>query len=231
MLTGYVVALVSEAGTVPDHSTARVRAAGPGPARAERAARALLKGGAMALVSWGCAGGLDPALAPGALVLPRFVRSRDGRIFPLHRDWHRAALAALSALPLTAVEMLVESTAPCSTPAAKRSLRAACEAAITDMESAGVARVAAAAGVPLLVVRAIVDPVDESLSAATLAGIDAGGRSRPWRVAARLMRNPLELPAVVRTASHYRQALDSLTRAASLLCDAAAQSPVPGKSG
>lgn len=224
MATGYVVALVSEARTVPDHPTVRVLTAGPGPARAERAARALLDGGATALVSWGCAGGLDPALSPGTLVLPRTVCSRDGSIFPIHRAWHEAALMALSRMLPVNVDPLVESTAPCPSSAAKRSLRVVNDAAVTDMESAGVARVAAAAGAPLLVVRAIVDPAEEGLTAATLAGIDAGGRSRTWRVARELTRNPVDLPAVVRTAWHYWRALDSLTRAARLLSDAAVRS-------
>ena len=43
-------------------------------------ARSLIEAGATALASWGMAGGLDPALSAGAILLPSEVLGPDGRI-------------------------------------------------------------------------------------------------------------------------------------------------------
>src|SRR5579871_5227035 len=54
---------------------------GMGGALAAGAARRLLEAGAAALMSFGLAGGLDPALGAGAVVLPREIVSRGGARF------------------------------------------------------------------------------------------------------------------------------------------------------
>ena len=58
-----------------------VEVAGVSPATADSKARALLERGAGALVSFGVAGALDPALAAGTLVLPARIigENRDGQ--------------------------------------------------------------------------------------------------------------------------------------------------------
>ena len=58
-----------------------IRLSGIGPERACLAAKALLERGVTALLSWGCAGGLDPKLSPGDLVLPKTVIAADQSAF------------------------------------------------------------------------------------------------------------------------------------------------------
>ncbi|HZC87472.1 MAG TPA: hypothetical protein VE266_10795, partial [Steroidobacteraceae bacterium] len=53
---------------------------GVGSAAAANGARRLLDAGARALLSWGLAGGLDPSLTAGTVVLPREVISPEGRV-------------------------------------------------------------------------------------------------------------------------------------------------------
>ena len=55
-----------------------VEVSGGGEERARAAAHSLLERGASALVSWGVAGGLDPELEPGSVVLPDAVVHTDG---------------------------------------------------------------------------------------------------------------------------------------------------------
>jgi len=52
---------------------------GIGLVAAEAAARALVEAGVSALITFGMAGGLDPALRPGSVVLPRELISPEGR--------------------------------------------------------------------------------------------------------------------------------------------------------
>src|SRR5262249_56207770 len=59
-----------------------VGCAGADPARARLLARRLIDQGVAGLVSFGLAGGLDPALPPGTLLLPPVVLLPDGRPLP-----------------------------------------------------------------------------------------------------------------------------------------------------
>ena len=85
MRLGIVIALDAEARTLAgrtghflSHDSYQVMVSGPGPQRAEAAARALLAAGCDALMSFGLAGGLAPHLRPGALVLAERVLSAQG---------------------------------------------------------------------------------------------------------------------------------------------------------
>ena len=62
---------------------------GVGPERARETAELLLDRGVRGLVSWGSAGGLDPELAPGSLVLATDVLAGDGQRFAVDADWRR----------------------------------------------------------------------------------------------------------------------------------------------
>jgi hypothetical protein len=111
---------------------------------------------------------------------------------------------------------------PAANRADKQAL-AARGALCVDMETAAVAGVAAQAGLPFLGIRAIVDPVQCEIPAAALAGMGADGASYPLRTLAALLRNPGDLPALLRLAFNYNAALKSLSKAARLLAAAAAR--------
>ena len=61
-----------------------VRAGGGTPAGAAAAARALIEEGATALVSFGLAGGLDPELRPGRVLIPSIILA-DGETWRTDR--------------------------------------------------------------------------------------------------------------------------------------------------
>ena len=132
---------------------------GAGIVAAGRAATALLEGHAPALlVSAGFAGGLDPALARGAVVLATGTVRGGAPRFPLARI---AALlpAASTDVDIATVDSIVATTA------AKRDLRAATGAAIVDMETHAVAAAAAAAKIPCASVRIVSDAAGDELPA------------------------------------------------------------------
>ncbi|MGR8950256.1 MAG: hypothetical protein ACU84Q_19600, partial [Gammaproteobacteria bacterium] len=52
---------------------------------------------------------------------------------------------------------------------------------------------------------------------AALAGMQEDGRANPWLTLGALIRNPVELPSILKLATHYRRALKSLNRAANLV--------------
>ena len=156
---GIVTGLVAEADCLLKPRTRpapRVLVSGGVPARTGELAQALIAEGATGLVSFGVAGGLDPALGVGAILLPREVLTSDGARFATHPEW-RSALSAAIGEDATDTTML-----GCDrfvgTVMEKRALFRETAAAAVDMESHVIAAAAAAAGLPFIVLRAITDP-------------------------------------------------------------------------
>jgi adenosylhomocysteine nucleosidase len=211
MAIGIVVGLAAEARIA--RLLGGVVAAGGGTAAgAEVAAEALATGGVTALVSLGFAGGLDPNLGPGDVLVPRAVRAAG-------QDW--ATDPSLSAaLGGVTVDLLLGENAAVAGAAAKSRLWRTTGAAAVDLESGAVARVAHRHGLPFAVLRAVCDPATRSLPPAALSALNAAGRVRPLRLLAALLRHPGQLPAIVALASdaaHARRALAGRTRAIGVL--------------
>ncbi len=189
----------------------RVACAGADAARARRLAEDLLAAGASALVSFGVAGGLDPALGPGDVVLPETIVAPGGAALATDAAWRAHLLEVASAKGLRPFGGgLVGSDQAVATVSAKRALFAASGAVAVDMESHSVALAAQAAGVPLLVVRAVLDSAERALPRAVIGSIAPNGRARTALVAARLMLRPWETPLVYRLRRDMDAALGAL---------------------
>lgn len=220
---GIVTGLISEAKCL--EAPIRALAAGNRPAvfctggdarRAADGVGRLVAEGLSGLLSFGFAGGLDPALVPGDLIVAGAVIAPDGARFETHDGW-RAALAeaAAASVPVTLGTIAGCDTAV-TTRAAKSDLQRATGAAVVDMESHAVAAAARAAGLPFLAVRAVADPADRPIPAAALAGLAPDGHLRPFAVMARLALRPWQLPRMARLAEDTRAARRALRRVAAL---------------
>lgn len=200
-LTGIVTGLRAEAALL--RAMPLVACAGAEP---EVAARALLAAGATRLMSFGLAGGLDPALAPGTLVLASAIID-GGTRHPTENAW-----AESLALPAAVRAPLLGETKPLATPAAKAAAFAASGAAAVDLESGAVARVAAAAGVPVLALRAIADPAGRMVPTAALRSVDGQGRIRIRAALAALLLHPFAMIELAIEARAGMAALRAVTR-------------------
>ena len=188
---------------------------GVGPAAAAEGARQLLAAGARALLSWGLAGGLDPALAAGTLVLPLEVISPEGRVSLTNSDWRERVHRAMAASQRISSGRLLTCREPLGSVAAKARAFREIAAVAVDMESSAVAEVASAERLPFLVVRAIVDTAQDVVPQAALSAASAGeARPSAGRLLASLARTPGELPAVIRLARRLRGAQRALSAVA-----------------
>ncbi len=179
-----------------------VEAGGGTPFGAEIAAERLVARGATALLSFGLAGGLDPALKPGHLVVPLAVVEHG---ITTHTD------AALSKAIggwfggfLFAADRIV------ADPQAKRRLRALTGASAVDLESGAVARVASRHDLPFAVLRAICDHAHRALPPAALIALDTDGAISLRRVLGSLLRHPSQIGDMIgvgRDAAAARRAL------------------------
>ncbi len=186
---------------------------GIGRDRASTAAASLVQAGADALISWGVASGLVPRMRPGTLVLPEQIISREGIVHRAAPELYHRACAALNGRFDHVGDSLAESRRVMRSRAEKRDLFRLTGAVAADMESAAVAEIAEAAGIPFLSVRVILDSLEIPLPGSALSAIDEYGTVRPARFMRGLAVRPWEIPGILRLALKFRRAKTALGRA------------------
>jgi hopanoid-associated phosphorylase len=164
----------------------------------------LLAAGADGLISFGIAGGLAPGLRPGSLVLGTALITEDGQRYPA-MDLFPAMEPAIRA-PVFGGRAIVSRAED------KQALHDRTGAVAVDLESAEVARLCAAAGVPFAIIRAIGDPADRDLPPAALVGLKADGHVDLAAVLRSVWLAPSQIPALIRVALDTRLALATLSR-------------------
>jgi hopanoid-associated phosphorylase len=191
-----------------------VRVAGASAKRAAEAARRLLDEGCTALLSFGIAGGLDPVARPGTVIIADAICAAGGWRLATTDAWRDVVRAAL-AEEAPIVGGVAGSPTALTTAAAKTDLHRATGAVAVDMESFGVATVAAGVGVPFLAVRAIADPLQRTIPEWLLEGIAEDGTVRPEKIARGLFLRPWTVWALIGLARENGRALRALRRVAS----------------
>lgn len=160
------------------------------------------------LVSFGIAGGLAPELRAGDVVVSSDIVSAEGARPAAERS---KALSARLAQEIGAVEGRVLGAGEIvATAAAKHWAYRETGALAVDLESDIVARIAGAAGIAFLALRAIADAADRDLPPAALVPLAKDGRAQLARVASALLRRPFQAAALMRLARDARTALAAL---------------------
>ncbi len=201
---GFVTGLAAEAKIVRRFGCP-VEIGGGTPEGALGAAERLAKQGVNALVSFGFAGGLDPGLPAGALIVPATVLS-GGKVY-------RTDPALAVRFGGSTGHCLIAGPEVVATVRDKRALHEATGAHAIDLESGSVAQVAELLGLRFIAVRAISDTADRDLPPAALLALDRGGRIGVVRVLASVLRNPAQVPGLLRLASDAANARRALVGA------------------
>ena len=152
------------------------------------------------------AGGLDPSLQAGAILLPQEILGADGRMHECSPRWRGRLSATVTALS----GRLVTSAKSVGSVEDKAQLFRATGAVAVDMESAAVAEVADQHGLPFVAVRVVVDSAADVLPRAVTAAADNEGHLQIWRLIGALALAPNELAPLLRLARRYRAANRSL---------------------
>ena len=173
--------------------------------------------GLSAVLSFGVAGGLDPALRAGTVVLAtrivaqgadvevaeRVLMALTARLEPLADRIHVAPVAGVDQ--------------PVLTVAAKSSLHSAIGAGAVDMESHIAALYAARHGLPFGAVRVVCDPADRAVPAFAMHAVRPDGTTDIGAVVRNLARAPGALPSLLRLAVDAEKAFRALGRCRRLL--------------
>jgi adenosylhomocysteine nucleosidase len=171
-------------------------------AGAARTARRLIEGGATGIVSFGLAGGLDPMMRAGTLIVAEAV-AVDGHVL-------RTDQALNARLGGTTGHLCLGWNRAVASPEEKWRLSQETGASSVDMESGAVAQVAFAAGVPFAVMRAICDPAHRTVPHAALVALNAAGGLAVIPMAISILARPSQIGALwelARDAAVARRAL------------------------
>jgi hopanoid-associated phosphorylase len=162
------------------------------------------------VISFGVAGGLDPSLKSGDVVVATEVLAGDAR-WLAGQTLNEAVIASVGLVGrrvvrggLAGVEQVIAARS------VKAALRSETGAAAVDMESHIAAAYAAEAGLPFAALRVISDPAGSALPAAAMAAIKPNGDIDLRKILHGLVRNPLTLRSLVSTGIDFNRALRSL---------------------
>lgn len=162
------------------------------------------------IVSFGVAGGLNPALKSGDIVIA-------SRIVTAKRRWPTEASLTedIVALPMKRGRSIVSGVLAGVEEVVlgqigKEALRATTGADAVDMESHIAARYAEYNGLPFAAVRVISDPAHRALPQITMNAIKPNGNVDVWKVMRGIARNPRTIPHLISTGRDFNRALRSL---------------------
>ena len=201
-----VTGLTREAEIVGGDSVIAV--AGGGDAKSLAAKLDALHGDIIGVISVGLGGGLSPLLKVGdAVIADRIIAGAE--IFRCHDGW-RVALAAR--LPHAHQGALAASDIILGAADAKAALFAASGGLAVDMESHVAARFAAVRELPFAALRIISDDAAHVLPPAALVAMKPDGGIAIGRILGSLLRHPLQVPGLIRTARSSKTAFAELLR-------------------
>ena len=189
---------------------------GIGPKRATETARRAFDSmpGAELVIGTGVVGALSSELKPGDLILAdRIFASRAQgesavQVGTLDDAQLRTIGKLLSTAGLNYTTGAILTTDRVLTTGEKRGAKNSTDAIVVDMESSAIAVEAAERGLPFIVLRAVLDEVDDEVVGAEM--VDEEGNVKPLGATAFLVRNPgtvLKLPRMVRNLSRATKAI------------------------
>lgn len=191
-----------------------VAVAGGGDAGGLKAKLDALHGDITGVISIGLGGALSPLLRVGDVVIGERVVTEDG-VFHCDHAWRVLMAARLPGAIQGAIHGSGVVLANADAKAALFELSGG--ALAVDMESHVAARFAAERELPFAALRVISDDAGHALPPAALAAMRPDGGIAVGRVLWSLAKNPLQLPALIRTGRGSSRAFQELLRCRRLL--------------
>ena len=173
--------------------------------------------GCSAVLSFGIAGGLDPDLAAGDVVVATGI-VHEGTRWPAHQTLADSLAASLSAGGISAsMADIAGVDAPLLDADAKAAVRRGTGAAAVDMESHVASEFAAQHGLMFAALRIVCDPAARTMPAMVANALRPDGGVDHYAVLTDLLREPTQLATLTRLAGEARASFRALGRCRDLL--------------
>jgi adenosylhomocysteine nucleosidase len=212
-----ITGLAQESRIAAGPGVSHVVCSGSDPQRLRKELSGLDSTGLRAVISFGIAGGLDPSLHPGDVVVATAVIAHSGTwkvpaaVVSAMAERVRASGIGVAQGALMGVEE------PILLPTAKAAAREATDAIAVDMESHIGAQYAAANQLPFAAIRVISDPAVRALPQLATRALKPDGSVDVRAVIAGLARAPSELSTLIRAGGDAGRAFAGLRRCRSFL--------------
>lgn len=175
--------------------------------RLRAALEAAIERGASGVISFGVAGGLKPGLVAGDCIVASGVRAGEDDVIATDPAWSRSLLAAL---PKAIHAEIAGADTVLMNPSHKREVHARTGAVAVDMESHIAAKVAFAHRLPFAACRIVIDAAHRTLPPAAAVGLREDGTTDVAAVLRSIVREPHQLPDLIRIAFDARVAWRAL---------------------
>lgn len=207
-----ITGLAQESRIAAGPGVSHVVCSGSDPERLRKELSRLDATGLRAVISFGIAGGLDPSLEPGDVVVATAVIAESGTwkvpagVVSAMADRVRASGIGVTQGALVGVDE------PILLPTKKAAVREATEAIAVDMESHIGAAYAAANKLPFAAIRVISDPAVRALPMLAKRALKADGSVDFRAVLSGIARAPTELSTLIRAGGDAGRAFAGLRR-------------------
>lgn len=161
------------------------------------------------LISWGTAAGLSPEVCSGDIIIPESVKVQDTEIktdpsftksliprLPKHLKVHQGSIVEVNRLLPTV--------------ASKQQIFRDSQCLAADMESGGLATLAAKKKVHFAVIRSVLDPVTMPVPGSLLNSLTPQGELQLSEFLKNIVKNPGDLPLVFNLAWSFKKAHKAL---------------------
>jgi hopanoid-associated phosphorylase len=207
-----VTGLARESQIAAGPGVSRIVCSGSDPDRLRSELSGIDDGELKAVLSFGIAGGLDPALRPGDVVVASAVIAETG-VWKVQPKILSAITAQVREHGVTAANgAVVGVEEPILVPASKAALRRETQAVAVDMESHVGAAYAASRGLPFAAIRVISDPAERALPSLAKNALKPDGRIDLTAVMAGVARAPSQIGMLIKAGEDAGRAFAGLRR-------------------
>ncbi|MBL8686939.1 MAG: hypothetical protein JNK86_05685 [Alphaproteobacteria bacterium] len=211
----FIVGLQSEAKILRQYGYHQIGISGGDLLIAQKTTEFFIQKQAKGIISFGFAGGLDPSIPVGGIIIPTAIRTIDNLLFEVHRNWRKKIIHLMAGIRIYSGTML-GSDNPIIEKKIKADIYHKFGTIAVDMESHVVASICNKNDVPFCAIRVVIDTANTSLSKQTADIMQKDGSISVSRAIKTILNYPRALKELMILGKQYHHAYRQLNNVARL---------------